>query len=243
MPAALSIVTTFPAVVYTVLLGAALVYWLFVMLGAVHLEHADGADGIADGLDHGGHGDAGDADVGGDGHGHEHGALAGIMAALKLRSAPASVVLSFLVLFSWILTVLGVQGAIAVLPEGALGIAKVAVFVLAPVLALFPTSVAIRPLAKVFAPPKTVTSKELVGQICTIRTGTVTDRFGEATLDDGGAGLVVRVRVESGEKLARGQQAVIVGYDDDRHEFTVAPMDVLDDAEPSTKAAGSGEGR
>ena len=63
-----------------------------------------------------------------------------------------------------------------------------------------------------------------------VRTGTVTDRFGEAMLDDGGAGLVVRVRVESGERLERGDQAVIVGYDPERQQFTVAPMEgVLDE--------------
>ena len=233
-----AIVTTFPAVVYTVLLGAAVVYWLFVMIGAIHLDHADGAaDGIADGLDHGHGVDA----SGGDGH-EAHG-LAGIMEALKLRSAPASVVLSVVVLFSWIFSVLGAQAAAAVLPAPSpvLGAAKLAVFVLAPVLALFPTSIAIRPLAKLFAPPKAVASKDLIGQVCTVRTGTVTDRFGEATLEDGGAGVVVRVRVESGEKLSRGQQAVIVGYDDARHEFTVAPMDVLEDEEAvgDAKKAGS----
>lgn len=239
-----AIVTTFPAVVYTVLLGAALVYWLFVMVGAVHLDHADGAaDGIADGLDHGGGHDAGHADAGDVGDGHAHG-LAGIMEALKLRSAPASVVLSVLVVFSWIFSVLGVQAAAAALPGPALGAAKLLVFVLAPLLALLPTSIAIRPMAKLFAPPKAVASKDLIGQVCTIRTGTVTDRFGEAMLEDGGAGVVVRVRVESGEKLGRGQQAVIIGYDDQRHEFTVAPMDVLEEGDPEdAKASGSRRAR
>lgn len=230
-----AIVTTFPAVVYTVLLGAAVVYWLFVMLGAVHLGHAEGAEGIADGLDHAG--DAGDV-----GDAHAHG-VAGILESLKLRSAPASVVLSAIVLFAWIFSVLGVQAANAVVPRPALGAAKLLVFVLAPLLALFPTSVAIRPLAKLFAPPKAVASKDLIGQVCTIRTGTVTDRFGEATLEDGGAGVVVRVRVESGEKLARGQQAVIVGYDDERHEFTVAPMDVLEHEEDVGDAKRTGSGK
>jgi len=46
-------------------------------------------------------------------------------------------------------------------------------------------------------------------------------------LEDGGAGLVIRVRVEAGEKLGRGDQALIVGYDAERQEFTVAPMDDL----------------
>jgi hypothetical protein len=38
------------------------------------------------------------------------------------------------------------------------------------------------------------------------------------------------VRVETDEKLKRGDQAVIVGYDAERQEFTVAAMgDVLED--------------
>jgi hypothetical protein len=160
-----------------------------------------------------------------------------MMAALKLRSAPATVVVSVLVLFSWILSIVGLQLLSAVVPVAMIGAVKLLLLVLAPLLGLFPTSVAIRPLAKVFAPPKAVASKDLVGKLCTIRTGTVTEKFGEATLDDGGAGLVVRVRVESGEKLGRGQQAVILGYDDERHEYTVAPMDGEEDDEPRAKKA------
>ncbi|MBX3206602.1 MAG: glycine zipper family protein [Labilithrix sp.] len=251
----LALALSFPAVVYTVLLGVALVYWVFVMVGAAHVNllgdgamdaAVDGAvdaaiDGVAKGAlegatkgmlegaaDHlegaGGHGH--DADVGDVGGGN-----AGIIAALKLRSAPATVVMSALLLFSWVFTILGMKAVLAVLPgEGIVTtLAKAALLVVAPMLALFPTSVVVRPLARVFTPIKATTHNALVGKMCTIRTGTVTDRFGEATLEDGGAGVVVRVRVESGEKLARGDQAVIVGYDATRQEFTVAPLDVLDD--------------
>jgi hypothetical protein len=230
----LALVTTFPVVVYTVLLGASLVYWVFVVVGAVSLDshHAgdhggldlDG-DGIPDHVE--GHGaEGGDA--------HHGGGLAGMMAALKLRSAPATVVLSVVVLFSWIFSIVGLQLLAALLPAAAMGAVKLLLLFVAPLLALFPTSLAVRPLAKIFAPPRAVASKDLVGKLCTIRTGTVTEKFGEATLDDGGAGLVVRVRVESGEKLARGQQAVIVDYDDQRHEYTVAPMEE-DEAEAARR--------
>ena len=257
----LALALSFPAVVYTVLLGVALVYWVFVMVGAAHVNllgdgAVDGAadaalegvakgalEGVAKGAlegatkgmlegaaDHaGGAFDAGDAPEG----------IAGVVAALKLRSAPATVVLSGLLLFSWIFVMVGMRAVMALLPDAGMGltIAKVALALLAPVLALFPTSLAVRPLARVFTPKKAPTHDALVGKLCTIRTGTVTERFGEATLDDGGAGVVVRVRVESGEKLARGDQAVIVGYDADKQEFTVAPMpDVLDE-EPRRNAA------
>ena len=252
----LALALSFPSVVYTVLLGVALVYWVFVMVGAAHVNllgdgaadaAVDGAlDGIAKGAlegatkgvlegaaDHLG-GEAADLDGGA-----VHGGNAGIIGALKLRSAPATVVLSGILLFSWIFTMLGMRGVEALLPEPAIAltVAKVALLVVAPLLSLFPTSLAVRPLARVFTPVKATTHDALVGKLCTIRTGTVTDRFGEAMLEDGGAGVVVRVRVESGEKLARGDQAVIVGYDADKQEFTVAPMDDLLEEEPRRRSA------
>jgi hypothetical protein len=254
----LGIALSFPAVVYTVLLGVSLVYWVFVVVGAAHVNllgegAADGAldgavegslDGVAkgalEGAAKGAMEGAADAFDGGDGH-HagdgDDGALSGMMASLRLRSAPATVVLSVLILFSWLLSVVGMQFVESLVGTTAF-VAKVALLVLAPIVALLPTSLAVRPLAGIFAPPKAAANKDLVGQLCTIRTGTVTDRFGEALLEDGGAGLVVRVRVETGETMKRGDQAVIVGYDAEHQEFTVAPMEGLLDREdaPPRKA-------
>lgn len=223
----------FPMVIYTVLLGLSLVYWLFVLIGFAHVSF-DGADGAADGALEGAADAAGGHDIGGhdvSGHdvGHDGGDLgdadpghAGILAALKLRSAPVTVVVSCLLFFSWLL---GMFGAVELESLELDGLAaRLALFFLAPLVALFPTSIVIRPLGRTLKPVQATKRKELVGKLCTIRTGTVTERFGEAMLDDGGAGLVVRVRVDAGEKLGRGDQAVIVGYDDDTQEFTVAPL-------------------
>jgi hypothetical protein len=142
------------------------------------------------------------------------------------------VVLSSILLFAWIFAMVAMQALEGMLAGTPFALVKLAVLVFAPILALFPTSIAVRPLARVFVPVRAPTHDALVGKLCRIRTGTVTDRFGEATLEDGGAGVVVRVRVESGERLARGDQAVIVGYDPDRQEFTVAPMEGVLDDEP-----------
>lgn len=268
----LAVALSFPCVVYTVLLGISILYWGFVMVGAVHLDGGDGAldgaaDGAADGIDGGGHADAGghadgghadggdgDGGDGGDGDGDggtegaHHGALAAAMASLKLRSAPATLVLSVIVLFSWLFSIFGMQAATAWVPSGLMGLARFAVLFVAPIVALPFTSLAIRPLAKIFVPMNAAKNESLVGKVCTVRTGTVTDRFGEALLEDGGAGLVVRVRVETGEKLKRGDQVVIVAYDGDRQEFTVAPMENLlsererddesDDPPPKARQAG-----
>lgn len=255
----LTIALSFPSVVYTVLLGVALFYWIFVMVGAAHVNllgdgAADGAadaafEGAAKGalegaVEHfeaggaeGAHADADGGDVG-DGDG---GGTTGLMAALKLRSAPATVVLSVILLFSWIIDVIGIQIAESMNVQGTtLTLAKVGLLVLAPILALFPTSIVVRPLARIFTPHDVANHESLVGKLCTVRTGTVTEKFGEALLEDGGAGVVVRVRVDDAahQKLRRGDQAVIVSYDPDRQEFTVAPMTgLLDDDKPRVAGA------
>jgi hypothetical protein len=271
MPNVFALAVAFPSVVYTVLVAVSLLYWGFVMVGAVHLntEGADGAldgaggdgglDAGGDGIDgaghggHGGHGDAGDGgghggDDGGDGGdadgaqgGGHHGVLSGLMASLKLRSVPATVVLSLIVLFAWLFSIFGMQATAAWLPEGLYGVARFAVFVIAPVLALPFASIMIRPLAPLFAPPKETKHQSLVGKVCTVRTGTVTDRFGEALLEDGGAGLVVRVRVDTGQAVKRGDQVVITGYDAARQEFSVAPMENLLDEREAEREEAAGD--
>lgn len=263
----IGIALAFPAVVFTVLLGVSLVYWLFVIVGAAHVNilgegAADGAvdaaadaavdaalDGVAkgalegatkgmlEGLAEHAHADGGaDGDVGEAGEG-----VGGVLAALKLRSAPATVVLSILILFSWFLAVAVLQALDSVITAGGLlaTVLKLGVLLLTPIIALFPTSLVVRPLAKVFTPHSATKHEALVGKLCTIRTGTVTERFGEATLEEGGAAVVVRVRVEETEesKLGRGDQAVIVGYDPERQEFTVAPMEnLLEDRSRRTRS-------
>ena len=129
------------------------------------------------------------------------------------------------------------QAAAAWLPPDAISLARWGVFFLAPLLALPFTSIAVRPLARIFVPPVAVAKRDLVGKVCTVRTGTVTDRFGEALLEDGGAGLVVRVRVDAGETVKRGDQVVIVDYDAEKQEFTVAPMEGLLDERPDEPKA------
>ena len=250
MASLLALALAFPTVIFTVLLGVVLVYWLFVVLGAMHINVLGGsADGAFEGghIDLGGGGlegaDAGGLDGAAGGHadalgGHDgagdgvdvgdDGGVAGIVHALHLRSAPATVVLSLLITFSWLASVFGTRLATHLLagPPGVL--VGSLVFAASIVIALPITSVAIRPLAPFFVPHEAKARSSLVGKVCVIRTGTVDDQFGEATLEDGGAGLVVRVRVDVRDDegaLRRGDQALIVGWDDARQSFTVSPMD------------------
>ncbi len=234
---------SFPSVVFTVLLGVVLIYWAFVMVGVVHIgEGSEGAldghlDGATKGLlegaaDHVGHahgdlapsGGGGDLELDDDGGG----ALAAIMSALHLRSVPATVVLSLIITFSWLVSVVGMQVLTRLAPALLGSFTSLGVLLLALLLSLPLTSITARPLRKVFATKHAPAKSDFIGRTCTVRTGTVTAKFGEATLHDGGAGLVVRVRVEDGKQLARGEQALIVDYDAERESYLVEPMrDVL----------------
>jgi hypothetical protein len=247
---------SFPSVVYTVLLGVVLVYWTFVMVGVIHI--GEGSEGALDGHIGGGHADVGDfggghADVGDIGGGHAdvgggdggdvdigdgddgadasgHGALAAIMSALHLRSVPATVVISFIITFSWLVSVVAMQLLDRMAPALLGSLIKLGVLFSSFVLALPLTSIAARPLAKVFAPKHAPVKSDFIGRTCVVRTGTVTEKFGEATLHDGGAGLVLRVRIEDGKQLGRGEQALIVDYDAERETYLVEPMrDVMNE--------------
>ncbi len=244
MTEVLVLALSFPSVVFTVLVGVVFVYWAFVMVGVIHI--GEGSEGALDGHGHvdvggghdldvgGGHahgdvGDAGDAGDVGDGDVDEvPGALAALMSALHLRSAPLTVVLSLIIVFSWLVSVVTMQVVTRLFPifEGTL--LNAIVLVGAPLVSLPFTSLAVRPMAPLFATRKGPSKNSLIGKTCTIRTGSVTDKLGEATLEDGGAGLVIRVRIEEGKKLGRGEHALIVDWDAERETFLVEPMsDVL----------------
>jgi hypothetical protein len=86
------------------------------------------------------------------------------------------------------------------------------------------TSIAARPLANVFKHRPATSRGDLIGKTCVVRTGTVTSTFGEAMLEDGGAGLVLRVRVDRDLKVARGDQMLIVDWDREHEAFVVEPV-------------------
>jgi len=198
-------------------------------LGGGHADVGDIGGGHADvggGHGDGDLGDGGDADDGGDGQG----ALAALMSALHLRSAPATVIFSLIITFAWLVSVVAMQVVTRTVPALAGPLLSLAVLVGSFALALPLTSIAARPLAKVFAPKRAPLKSDFIGRTCTVRTGSVSTKFGEATLHDGGAGLVLRIRVEDGKQLGRGEQALIVDYDAERETYLVEPMrDVMSD--------------
>lgn len=241
---ALAPLFAFPVAVWTVLVAISLVYWLFVMSGLVHL--GEGVDGGAEGASEGtagaikgalegaagGHGpdvdldgnvdlDGPDADVDGGGEG---GSTHGFLAAFRMRDVPVTVSFSLVSFFSWALCLVANFVAHRAAYEPGLLVKCLVCFVAAPLFALPLASLATRPLAPLLTTKKAKSSKDLIGKTCTIRTGEANATFGEALVKDTGADLVLRVRVE-GEALKRGEEGLIVGWDEEREEYIVESMD------------------
>jgi hypothetical protein len=235
MSEVVALALSFPAVVYTVLLGVVLVYWLFVVVGAIDLgdgsdgalDHLGGAKGALQGhVDLGGHADVGDVGDG-DGDPDEGSTIALLANALHLKSVPVTTILSLIVTFSWLTCTVGMQFISRSLPHAGASLWAWLVFAASPLIALPLTSIAARPLKRVFTQRPATQRRDLIGKTCVVRTGTVTSSFGEALLEDGGAGLVVRVRIDRDVPVSRGDHVLIVDWDSEHESFLVEPMDEL----------------
>lgn len=245
----LTVALSLPTLLYTALLAAVVVYWLFVIVGAVDLDSADSAlDGVGDAASHGLLESAGKVagekvgEVLGEKVGEVLGekvagaadahfgmakvdGVSGLLSDLKLRRAPVTVVGSLLVLFSWFFSFmgskwlggLGLEGALDVLSRAGVGLA-------AFVLSLPLTSLLIRPLAPLFSEVTTRAQETLIGKVCRLSTTRVDEKFGQAEVANGGAGLLISVVCEGPNSLKKGAEALIVGYDRKRQVYTIQPL-------------------
>lgn len=211
----------FPTVVFTILLGITLIYWGFVLLGALDIDLLGGGDvsGAAKGI----------GDVAGAAKGAAEGLKvdAGDHSLLGLGKVPITISMSFVVLAAWCFSLLGMQYGTKLVGGGilvSLAVLVIAFLVALPVAALF-----VKPLAPVFAVREGKSNKDYVGHVCTITTGHVDDGFGQATIEDGPDVLVIPVRCDRKGVLARGSKALVVDFDSTRNAYIVEPAGELVD--------------
>jgi hypothetical protein len=209
----------FPAVLFTILLGLVVAYWLIGLLGVVDLD-LDGVDGL-------------DADLdGGDG------ADGGVLDALGLAGVPVTVGISLLILAGWFVALLGTGAANeADLPVVGAVVAGLGILAASLVAGALAVRLVARPLSRLFASTEAEGRGAFVGRTCVVRTTTVSETFGQAEADDGsGATVLLQVRVPpTGPEpdLRQGSVALIVDYDPEAEVFVVCPADdVLGAAEP-----------
>jgi hypothetical protein len=91
------------------------------------------------------------------------------------------------------------------------------------------TSLTVRPLGPLFAVRAAPTSEGLEGKVAVVSTGEVTPTYGQATLEDGGAGLILQVRTDGVTRLRRGDHALLIAFDPATGAFLVERLPTHDD--------------
>lgn len=208
-----------PTVIFTVLLGIALLYWGFLLVSGL------GAEGPTEGLL--------------DGAGVEGGFA--LLGWLGFGKVPFSVLVTV-----WSLAAFAVSYALmrwAGPPlEPMLGVmVPVLVGVLALVTGASATHLVADRLAPVFSSAQAERRVDLVGRTCRIETGGVDLRFGQARLEEAGDWRIIQVR-SSASGLKRGDEALIIAWDDALDAFRIEPLapgDPSSTANPRNPRSGS----
>jgi hypothetical protein len=190
----------FPTIVYSMLLAVCVLYW---MLASTGLADGDSVDALV------GDGDAPDA-----------GAAAAMISKLGLDGVPIMVMATALVFTAWLGTYFVHLLVLGDLPEGVRTLAGIGTLVGVLVPAVAVTSVALRPVRRVVAKLSPV-ERSLLGSSAVVVTPTLSGDYGQAAVDDGGAGLILQVRHEDPNQLQRGDRIVLIEYIESQNAYRV----------------------
>ncbi|MCP3060324.1 YqiJ family protein [Myxococcus sp. K38C18041901] len=242
-------ILAFPTAIFTTAMGVVLTYWLFVIVGAVgidlldggHVDFESGGKALGAALEGGGKALAGSLEGGAKaagealqggkalaGHDHDAHVDSGILSTLGFAGIPLTVSVSLVSFFSWFLSLMATPPAHALL-GGALPswLINSTLGILCFIAGLVISGFAVRPLRPVFVAHKAPGRDSLLGRVCTISSGTVTDKNGHATFEDGGAGIILNVICAKANGLKRGDPALVLSYDAQRDAYEVEPVDWL----------------
>jgi hypothetical protein len=203
-------IVSFPTVFFTFWLGLALLYWLFACFGLVDVELLD--------IDA--------PDIDGQLHSHaEHSfaeTFSGILFRLGLNGVPVTIVISLVAIIGWLISYYLSYFENWLFGYGWLRfVFGVPIVIFSLYIAAMITAQIIKPLRKLFAKTEQQTEKKILGQIAVVRSSKVDADSGEANFDDGGAGLIVKVRAFGEQHFVRGDRVVLLEYLAEQHLYRV----------------------
>ncbi|WP_394213575.1 hypothetical protein [Psychrobacter piscatorii] len=204
-------ISLYPTIIFTGLVMFVTLYWVVSLLGMTDMDSVDLGDA------------GGDVDVS---NLSSTGFFTGLMLKFGLYGVPLIIILSLISLIGWLLSYLYTSFLHQNVDSGILyylfGTGAL-IFVL--VVSMWLTGLIISPIRKNIAKIPKRNSSSNVGKIAVVRTLSVTDKHGEAVLNDGGAGLILKIRSDmSDNQLKQGDKVVLVEYLDDANTYRVTPV-------------------
>ena len=202
-------ISLYPTIIFTGLVMFVTLYWVVSLLGMADMDSVDlGESG-------------GDADVS---TLSSTGFFTGLMLKFGLYGVPLIIILSLISLIGWLLSYLYTSLLHQYFDSGVLyylfGTGAL-IFVL--VVSMWLTGIIISPIRKNIAKIPKRNSSNNVGKIAVVRTLSVTDKHGEAELNDGGAGLILKIRSDTNDGLLKqGDRVMLIEYLDEANTYRVA---------------------
>lgn len=204
----LEVVTSFPTVVYSVLLLVMLIHWLMTMLGVLEIDAIDGLLPDEIGLD------------GGDGA--HHGGLGGLLLKFGLHGIPVMVVFTIIAIVGWSFCFFVELHVLGTMPDGiATTLLGVATMVGGLLLSIPVARIVLAPVRRLMRRYEPVTQRPLLGRYAEVRSPEITQTHGTAWVDDGGAGLILQVRADVPGRFVRGDRVVLIEYLDAHNAYRV----------------------
>ena len=196
-------ITSFPTVFFSFFLLVAVFYWMIAVLGFIDIDALDIDIPDADG----------DLGVNPDSGSTTPDVLAGLMLRFGLVGVPVTIIISFISLFGWLVSYYLVHFLFGLLSDGWLRyVAGIPVLMVSLYTGVMITAVVIKPLRPLFQKAQQETKKFVLGQSAVVRTSRVDNNFGEAVLEDGGAGLILKVRTTGDTTFSKGDRVVLLEH-------------------------------
>lgn len=205
-------ISLYPTIVFTGLVMFVTLYWVVSLLGIADMDSVDVGESGSD---------AAVSDL------SSTGFFTGLMLKFGLYGVPLVIILSLISLIGWLLSYLYTSFLHQNFDSGVLyyvfGTGAL-IFVL--VVSMWLTGMIISPIRKNIARIPKRNSANNVGKIAIVRTLSVTDKHGEAELNDGGAGLILKVRSDNSTSLLKkGDRVMLIAYLEETNTYQVTPVE------------------
>lgn len=202
-------ISLYPTVVFTGLVMFVTLYWLVSLIGMADMDNVELGEAGSDVSDL-----------------TSTGFFTGLMLKFGLYGVPLIIILSLISLIGWVISYLYTSFLHQYFDSGLLyyvfGTGAL-IFVL--VISMWLTGLIISPIRKNIAKIPKRNASSNVGKIAVVRTLSVTNQHGEAELNDGGAGLILKIRSDAQDDLLKqGDKVMLVEYLDEANTYRVTPI-------------------